>query len=161
VLANADFNVGFGMLPSYDDVEGAPQNSIIGGATLWVLQGHTQEEFAGVATFLDHLSKPEIQSDRHRFSGYLPIAQAAFDLGVEQGYYEANPGRDTDVKQMTLNAPTENSKGLRFGNYVQIRDVISEAMKAVITGAKTGQQAADGAVARGNGLLRDFEPSLN
>lgn len=58
---------------------------------------------------------------------------------------------------MTLNEPTENSKGLRFGNFVQIRDIISEEMEAVMTGDKSGQEAADDAVARGNDLLRDFE----
>jgi sn-glycerol 3-phosphate transport system substrate-binding protein len=161
VLANAEFDVGFGMLPYYDDVEAAPQNSIIGGATLWVLQGHEPEEYAGVAAFFEHLSQPEVQAKWHQETGYLPITQAAWDLGVEQGYYEANPGRDISIKQMTLNEPTENSKGLRFGNFVQIRDVISEEMEAVITGAKSGQQAADDAVARGNQLLRDFEAALN
>ena len=58
---------------------------------------------------------------------------------------------------MTLNAPTENSKGLRFGNFVQIRDIISEEMEAVMSGDKTGQEAASTAVERGNDLLRDFE----
>jgi sn-glycerol 3-phosphate transport system substrate-binding protein len=58
---------------------------------------------------------------------------------------------------MTLNEPTENSKGLRFGSFVQIRDIISEEMEAVITGAKTGKEAADSVVERGNALLREFE----
>ncbi len=160
VQANTDFNVGTTMLPYYDDVEGAPQNSIIGGATLWVLQGKPDDHYPGIAAFFEYLSQPEVQADWHQFSGYLPITQAAYDLGVEQGYYEANPGRDTSIKQMTLNPPTENSKGLRFGNYVQIRDIISEEMEQVLSGAKTGQQAADDAVARGNQLLRDFEAQV-
>ncbi len=160
VQANTDFNVGTTMLPYYDDVEGAPQNSIIGGATLWVLQGKPDDHYPGIAAFFEYLSQPEVQADWHQFSGYLPITQAAYDLGVEQGYYEANPGRDTSIKQMTLNPPTENSKGLRFGNYVQIRDIISEEMEQVMSGAKTGQQAADDAVARGNQLLRDFEAQV-
>jgi sn-glycerol 3-phosphate transport system substrate-binding protein len=94
-----------------------------------VLQGHEPEEYAGVAAFFEHLSQPEVQAEWHQETGYLPITQAAWDLGVEQGFYEANPGRDISIKQMTLNEPTENSKGLRFGNFVQIRDVISEEME--------------------------------
>jgi sn-glycerol 3-phosphate transport system substrate-binding protein len=161
VLGNTDFEVGFGMLPYYDDVEGAPQNSIIGGATLWVLQGHEQEEYAGVAAFFDYLSQPEVQADWHQFSGYLPITYAAFELGKEQGYYEANPGRDISIQQMTLNPPTENSKGLRFGNFVQLRDVLSEEFEQLLAGAKDGQQALDASVERGNALLRDFEAAIN
>ena len=157
VLRNADFNVGFGFQPYYDDIEGAPQNTIIGGATLWVLRGHSDAEYEAVSAFFEYLSLPEVQAEWHQLTGYLPITQAAYDLTAEQGYYDANPGADTSIKQMTLNEPTENSKGLRFGNFVQIRDVISEEMEAVMTGAKSGQQAADAAVRRGNALLRDFE----
>lgn len=157
VLRNASFDVGFGFQPYYDDIEGAPQNSIIGGATLWVLRGHSDAEYAAVSAFFEYLSQPEVQADWHQKTGYLPITQAAFDLTASQGYYTANPGADTSIKQMTLNTPTANSKGLRFGNFVQIRDVISEEMEAVMTGAKSGQQAADSAVRRGNALLREFE----
>ena len=161
VLNNTDFNVGVGMLPYYDDVEGAPQNSIIGGATLWVLQGHEPEEYAGVAEFFEYLSQPEVQADWHQFSGYLPITQAAYELGQEQGYYEANPGRDIGIKQITLNEPTENSRGLRFGNFVQVRDVVSEEFEQLLAGDKTAQEALDAAVERGNELLRSFEATVN
>lgn len=157
VAANSEFDVGFGMQPFYDDVDGAPQNSIIGGATLWALQGHSEEEYAAVAAFFEYLSQPEVQAQWHQQTGYLPITQAAWDLSKEQGYYEENPGADISLEQMTLNEPTENSKGLRFGNFVQIRDIISEEMEAVMTGDKSGQEAADDAVERGNVLLRDFE----
>ncbi len=158
VMANAkDFEVGFGMLPYYDDVEGAPQNSIIGGATLWTLSGKSDEEYKGAAKFFSYLSSAEVQADWHQFSGYLPITEAAYELGKTQGYYEANPGSDVAIQQITLNAPTANSKGLRFGNYVQIRTIIDEEFEQMLSGAKTPQQALDALVDRGNGLLRDFE----
>ncbi len=158
VLANAtDFEVGFGMLPYYDDVEGAPQNSIIGGATLWVLQGQSEEEYAGVADFFSYLSSAEVQADWHQFSGYLPITNAAYELGQEQGYYEENPGSDVAIEQITLNEPTANSKGLRFGNYVQIRSIIDEEFEQLLSGNKTPQEALDALVERGNALIREFE----
>ncbi len=158
VMANAkDFEVGFGMLPYYDDVEGAPQNSIIGGATLWTLSGKSDEEYKGAAKFFSYLSSAEVQADWHQFSGYLPITEAAYELGKTQGYYDANPGSDVAIQQITLNAPTANSKGLRFGNYVQIRTIIDEEFEQMLSGAKTPQQALDALVDRGNGLLRDFE----
>lgn len=161
VMANAEFDVGYGMLPYYDDVEGAPQNSIIGGATLWVLQGHEPEEYAGVAAFFEYLSQPEVQAKWHQETGYLPITEAAYELGQEQGFYESNPGRDFSIKQITLNPPTENSKGLRFGNFVQVRDIVDEEFERLLSGAKTAQEALDSAVERGNQLLRDFEAAIN
>ena len=157
IVANTDFPVGVGMLPYYDDVPGAPQNSIIGGATLWVLQGHEDEEYAGVAAFFEHLSKPEVQASWHQDTGYLPITTAAYELSKEQGFYADNPGTETAILQITLNPPTENSKGLRFGNFVQIRDIINEELEFVWSGEKTAQEALDTAVERGNALIRQFE----
>ena len=156
VIANAkDFEVGYGMLPYYDDVEGAPQNSIIGGATLWVLSGRPAEEYAGVAKFFEYLSSPAVQADWASFSGYLPITQAAADEMA--GFYAENPGADTGIKQITLNEPTENSKGLRFGNYVQIRGIIDEEFEQLLSGSKDAQGALDAVVERGNALLEEFE----
>ncbi|WP_134726639.1 sn-glycerol-3-phosphate ABC transporter substrate-binding protein UgpB [Paracoccus luteus] len=157
VIANAkDFDLGFGMLPYYDDVEGAPQNSIIGGASLWVLEGRPAEEYKGAAQFFSYLSSPEVQADWHQFSGYLPITQAAYDLTKSQGYYDQNPGAETGLQQITLNPPTENSKGLRFGNYVQIRGIIDEEFEQMLAGSKTAQQSLDAVVERGNKLIEDF-----
>jgi sn-glycerol 3-phosphate transport system substrate-binding protein len=156
VVANAkDFEVGYGMLPHYADT--APQNSIIGGATLWVMAGRPEAEYKAVANFFTYLSSAEVQARWHQGTGYLPITQAAWDLSKSQGYYDANPGADVSIKQMTLNVPTANSKGLRFGSYVQIRGIIDEEFQALLAGQKDAQTALNDLVARGNVLIREFE----
>ncbi len=152
-----DFEVGYGMLPYYDDVEGAPQNTIIGGATLWVMQGRPEEEYKAVGDFFTYLSSAKVQADWHQFSGYLPITEAAYELGKEQGYYDANPGSEVAIREITLNKPTVNSKGLRFGNYVQIRDIIDEEFQNLLAGKATAKEALDAVDARGDALLRDFQ----
>ncbi len=158
VRANAkDFEFGVAMLPYYPDVKGAPQNSIIGGATLWVLQGHPKETYKGVGQFFNYLSQPEVQAKWHQETGYLPVTLSSYELSKTQGYYTKNPGTDVSIKQMTLNPPTSNSKGLRFGNFVQIRDVIEEELEGVWSGKKSAKEALDTSVSRGNELLRRFE----
>ena len=158
VRANAkDFEFGVAMLPYYPDVKGAPQNSIIGGATLWVLQGLPKESYKGVGQFFNYLSQPDVQAKWHQETGYLPVTLASYELSKTQGYYTKNPGTDVSIKQMTLNPPTANSKGLRFGNFVQIRDVIEEELEGVWSGKKSAKEALDTAVTRGNELLRRFE----
>jgi len=148
---------GIAMMPYWPDVIAKPQNSIIGGATLWVLQGKDKADYKGVAKFFSYLSSAAVQAKWHQQTGYVPITTAAADLSQQQGFYEKFPGRDVAVKQLTLNPPTENSKGLRIGNFVQIRDVMDEEMEAVWSGKKTAKQALDDAVTRGNKLLREFE----
>ena len=154
------FRFGTGMLPHWPDI-GKPQNTIIGGATLWVFTGHTDEEYKGVAKFFSYLSSAAVQAEWHQGTGYLPITHAAYDLTKEQGFYDANPGTEVALKQMTLNDPTENSRGLRFGNFVQIRDIINEELEAIWAGDKTAQEGLDSVVDRGNKLLRKFEKSAN
>ena len=151
------FDFGTSMLPYWPDVKGAPQNTIIGGASLWVLTGHPAEEYKGVAAFFNYLSKPEVQADWHEFTGYLPITLGAYELKKSQGFYKENPGMETALKQMTLNKPTENSKGLRFGNFVQMRSIVYGELEAIFAGKKTAQQGLDDAVVAGNKLLRKFE----
>ncbi|MDI4666870.1 sn-glycerol-3-phosphate ABC transporter substrate-binding protein UgpB [Xanthobacter autotrophicus] len=157
ILANSKFELGYGMMPYWPDVTGAPQNSIIGGATLWVLTGRPAAEYKGVARFFSYLSRPEVQAWWHQNTGYLPITKAAYDLSRAQGFYEKNPGTDVSIRQMTLKAPTANSKGLRFGNFLQIRDVIEEELEATLSGQKSAQAALTAAQARGNEQLRAFE----
>lgn len=151
------FEFGVAPLPYDSEAIETPQNSIIGGASLWVLSGHSDEEYQGVAKFFQYLSRPEVQADWHQFTGYLPITTAAAELTREQGFYAENPGTDVAITQMTSVTPTENSKGLRLGNMVQIRDVINEELEKIFAGKESVQDGLDQAVERGNKLLEKFE----
>ncbi len=157
IMANAKFAVGYGALPYWPDVAGAPQNSIIGGASLWVLRGRPPAEYPGVAKFLAFLSQADVQASWHQNTGYLPITRSAYELTRQQGFYDRNPGAAISIEQMTLKMPTENSKGLRLGSFVLIRDVIEEEIEQAFIGKKTAKAALDDAVRRGNDLLRQFE----
>ena len=160
VKAGAKFDFGTSNLPYWPDVEGAPQNTIIGGASLWVMGGHSAEEYKGVARFMRFLSLPMVQAYWHANTGYVPITNAAYDLMKSVKYYNDFPGRDIPILQMTGKAPTPNSKGLRFGNFVQVRGIIYEELEAIFAGDKTAQQGLDSAVSRGNALLRKFEKAM-
>src|SRR6516162_55023 len=155
--AGAKFDFGLAELPYYPDVPGAPQNSIIGGASLWVMGGKKPEEYKGVAKFFTFLSQTGLQQELHEVTGYLPITKAAYAATKASGFYDKNPGREIPVIQMTAKPPTENSRGLRLGNLVQLRDVWSEEIEQALAGKKTAKQALDAAVERGNTMLRQFE----
>ncbi len=157
IRRNAKFAWSANFMPYHDDVKGAPQNSIIGGASLWVMGGKTNNAYKGIAKYFAFLSKPEIQMDWHTSTGYVPITMAAYEMTRKSGYYEKNPGADMAIKQLTNKPPTANSKGLRFGNYVQGREVFEEEMESVFAGKKDAKTALDDAVRRGNEILRKFQ----
>ncbi|KKB64271.1 glycerol-3-phosphate ABC transporter substrate-binding protein [Robbsia andropogonis] len=155
----AKFDFGSGSLPYDPSVKGAPQNAIIGGASLWVMGGKDKQTYKGVAEFLAYLTKPEVAAKWHQDTGYLPVTKAAYDLTKAQGFYKTHPDSETAIKQMMNKPPLPFTKGLRLGNMPQIRVVIDEELEQVWGGTKTPQGALDSAVARGNDLLRRFQKS--
>lgn len=156
IAKNAKFKFAVSALPYYAGVPGAPQNTIIGGASLWAMSGKKTDEYKGVAKFFKFLSQPELQAKWHQDTGYLPITTAAYELTKKSGFYEKNPGTDVSVKQMIVKTTTK-SRGIRLGNFVQIRGVIDEELENVWTGKKTAKEALDTAVKRGDELLVRFE----
>ncbi len=133
-------------MPYHDDVKAAPQNSIIGGASLWVMAGKKPAEYKGVAKFLAFLSTPAVQMDWSTSTGYVPITNAAYEVTQKSGFYDKNPGADMASRELTNKPPTANSKGLRFGNFVQGREVIEEELENVFSGKKEAKVALDDAV---------------
>jgi sn-glycerol 3-phosphate transport system substrate-binding protein len=161
VKANAKFDYTSVPMPYYPDVPGAPQNSIIGGASLWVMGGKSPEEYKGVAKFFAFLSDTDRQAKLHQESGYLPITRAAYEKTMASGFYETNPVLETPLRELTNKEPTENSRGLRLGNMVQMRDIWSEEIEAALAGQKGAKEALDAAVSRGNQLARQFERTVS
>jgi len=156
VKRNGKFGYGTGTLPYYPDVQGAPQNTVIGGASIWVMSGKKAEEYKAVAAFLNYLSKPEVAAASHQRTGYLPVTKASFDLTEKSGFYKQNPGADVSVNQM-IRKTTDKSRGVRLGNFVQIRTIIDEELEGVWQGNKPAKDALDNAVKRGNEQLERFQ----
>lgn len=155
VAKEAKFAYGISTLPYYDDVKGAPQNTAIGGASLWVMAGKPAAEYKGVADFLNFLNDTKVQAASHQRTGYLPVTTAAYKLTEASGFYEKKPGTDVAVTQMIRKA-TDKSRGIRLGNFVQVRTIIDEETEQIWTGKKTPQQALDTVVQRGNEQLARF-----
>ena len=156
VAKNAKFAYGLTALPYYPDVPGAPQNTVIGGASLWVMAGKKPEEYKGIAKFFSFISTPEVQSASHKRTGYLPITTAAYQLTDKSGFYKEHPGTDVAVTQM-IRKVTDKSRGIRLGNYVQIRAIEDEELEQVWSGKKTAKEALDAIVTRGNEQLEKFQ----
>jgi sn-glycerol 3-phosphate transport system substrate-binding protein len=156
VKKNAKFAWDLAPLPVEASMK-EPQNSIIGGASLWVMKGHPKKDYKGVAAFMDFLAQNDMQELWHMETGYFPITITAYEDLKKKGYFEENPYQEVGILQMTRRKPTKNSRGLRLGYFVQIRNIINEEMELLWNGSKTPQQAMDDAVSRSNDKLREFE----
>ena len=155
--ANCKFDFGVARLPYYPDVPGAPQNSIIGGASLWVFNGKSKAEYKAVADFFSFISQPEMQAYWHKETGYLPITTAAYQLTKSQGYYKDNPGLEVAINQLQNKAPTGNSMGIRFGNFNVIREIEDQVWEDILAGKISVKDGVNKMVNDGNQKLREFE----
>jgi len=162
VAREAKFDWGIAYLPYYDDVKGAPKNSIIGGAAFWVMTTprRTADEYRGVAEFFRFIGSAEEAAKWHQETGYVPITYTGMQLTSSLGYYQRFPWAELPIKQLTRTIPTKNSKGLRLGNMPEIRVVIYEELEKAFQGQQTAQQALDNAVRRGNDILRRFQQTV-
>ncbi|WP_382161286.1 sn-glycerol-3-phosphate ABC transporter substrate-binding protein UgpB [Hydrogenophaga sp. ANAO-22] len=156
VTRNGKFAYGIGTLPYYPDVQGAPQNTVIGGASLWAMSGKKPEEYKAIASFFSYLSQPDVAAKSHQRTGYLPVTKASFEQTDKSGFYKKNPGTDVSVTQM-IRKTTDKSRGVRLGNFVQIRTIIDEELEGVWKGSKQPKEALDAAVKRGNEQLERFQ----
>ncbi len=147
---HAAFTVVVAPLPYFDDFRAAPQNTLAGGAGLWVLNGRPRAEYAGVARFLAFLSLTEVQSEWHQGAGTVPLTQASYELSRQQGFYAAHPAHEVAVKQLLVKSPTRDTRGIRLADLARVREIFHEELEAVWRGAKTPLDAVNAAVRRGN-----------
>ena len=154
-IVKSGMNYGIGQLPYDSDAPGAPQNTIPGGASLWVMGGKSDETYKGIAAFFSYISQTDVQEYLHQTSGYLPVTMAAYEATKASGFYDQNPGRETPITQMMGKAPTANSKGVRLINLPQIRDIENEEFEKMLAGDQSAQEALDNAVSRGNAAIKE------
>ncbi|WP_223162029.1 sn-glycerol-3-phosphate ABC transporter substrate-binding protein UgpB [Salinicola endophyticus] len=159
--AKGKFGFGIAPLPYDAKAVSQPRNSIIGGASLWVMRGQSDKVYQGVAEFMNFLSSPAVQADWASFTGYVPITTAAYQRLKDDGFYAKTPGASVAIDQLTRGTPDDNSRGLRLGNMPQIRNIIAEQLEKAFNGSETAAQALTDAAERGNQELEQFERSVS
>jgi len=151
---SAKFEWGTGFLPR---LAGYPQgNSIIGGASLFVMKGQKTEEYKGVAKFLEFLGQTPQQAWWHAQTGYLPVSNSALKALQATDHFKKNPNLWTAFAQITSGKTTANSQGVRLGNLIAIRDIIEGEMENILAGKKTSKQGLDEAVKKSDEILKEF-----
>jgi len=162
LVKSAKFDWGEAYLPFDPDIIKTPENSIIGGASLWIMTApnRTPGEYKAVAEFLKYNGRPDVGSTWSRKTGYVPVTFAGYELSKQQGYYTANVGADIPVEQLARGSLTPNTRGLRLGRLPEIRNINQEELEKALQGGQTAQQAMDVAVTRGNKVLNDFAKAV-
>lgn len=144
------------MAPMYEGYD--RHNTLVGGASIYVMKGHSDEEVAGAKAFLDFLRQPEQQMFFTAATGYVPVTNDVMDAIEASGEADDAKYATAAIGIDSMNQPsTADSRGIRLGFYVQFREVFMEETQKAWNGEQTMQVALDNAKARGDELLRRFE----
>ena len=149
------FDFGTGELPHWGPPYTKARTSL-GGATLWIMRGHERADDRGVARFLKFLTEPAQQKWWAATTGYVPITKAAVRSLEDAAFYTQQPKQWPATSQLLRGKVTANSRGIRLGNYVDVRNAIEIELENIFTGRKTVKEGLDAAVLRGNAILREF-----
>ena len=157
VVADSGMNWDVEMLPIYEGFERT--NTVVGGASLWVLSNKTEDEYRGAAAYLQFLATPDSERFWSTNTGYIPVTRTGYETLISEGFYEDAPyaGREVALESLTYTDPTEYTRGIRLGGFIQIRSEWVAEIEGALAGNQTVQEALDTAVERGNAILRRFE----
>ena len=144
------------MIPTYEGVE--RKNTVVGGASLWVLSGKTDAEYKAAAAYLAFLATKPEQQFLLENSGYIPVTKSTYQALLDEGFYSKAPyiNRDIAMKSLTFTEPGPLTRGIRLGGMIQIRAEWQAEVEAALAGQKTMKEALDTAVSRGNEVLARF-----
>ncbi|MBM7068877.1 extracellular solute-binding protein [Actibacterium sp. 188UL27-1] len=151
----ADFEFSATFLPYWEAVTTEPKQTFIGGAALWAMSGHADDENKAAAEFFRFLTSAEVQYFWHQETGYVPITEAAYEMAKADGYYETTPQAEVGIQQLTLPSG-EWTKGYRMGFYVQIRDVMNREYGRIMSGEASVEDAFSIIEEEANQLLERF-----
>jgi sn-glycerol 3-phosphate transport system substrate-binding protein len=144
------------MIPTYEGFE--RHNTVVGGASLWVLAGKSDDEYKAAAAYLAFLATPESEEFFVSNTGYIPVTKGGYQALLDKGFYDAEPykNRDIALKSLTFTEPGPLTRGIRLGGFIQIRAEWKAEVEAALAGQKTMKEALDTAAARGNEQLSRF-----
>ena len=156
IQAAARFPFGVAELPVDAGNRSAPQNTVVGGASLWVMSGAPAVHYRGDAEFLNFLKSPQSQAYWASNTGYVPVTGAGSSLLSSQGFYASHPNDLVAVKELTNRPPTPYSRGIRLGYLPEVRQAEASAIASVLAGKQSAAAALGTAQSQGNAILAQF-----
>lgn len=149
-------NFGVSYLPYNSEITQHPQNTVLGGAALWVFSKKSPEIYKGITAFFHYLAKPEVAAKWHQDTGYVPTTQDAFEETKDSGFYGQNPGSVISYLQLNMET-TQISRGVRLGFLPQIRHFQELEMEKIFSQDETVEEGLTEMNRRTNDLLSRFE----
>ena len=147
VINNAPFEVGIAFLPHPENKERA--GVVIGGASLWMIDGKPDAETKAAWEFMKFVQSPEIQAHWHVGTGYFAINPDAYNQEVVKKAWEEKPQISVTVQQLQATKSSFATQGALMDMLPQGRKIMESALETIYNGGDIDSTYAD-AVAQFN-----------
>jgi sn-glycerol 3-phosphate transport system substrate-binding protein len=154
------FELGTGWLPRPDEAAFDTSGTIIGGASLWILNGRPQEEQECAWQFIRFLTEPAQQAFWHTESGYFPIRKAGYDEPLAVEWREKYPQFATAVEQLHAAPNNSVTQGALIGVFPTARQTVETAIEEVLAGQATPEEALNNAAAAVTQAIADYNMTM-
>ncbi|WP_251552498.1 ABC transporter substrate-binding protein [Neobacillus muris] len=151
VIDNAPFEVGIAFLPHPEDKE--REGVVIGGASLWMIDGKPEAESEAAWEFMKYLQKPEVQAKWHVGTGYFAINPAAYDEKVVKDAWSEKPQLKVTVDQLQSTKSSYATQGALMDMLPEGRKIMETALETVYNGGDV-DKAYDTAVQQFNEAIQ-------
>ena len=146
--------IGVGGLPGVPGGTGSPYLINRG---LWILNLRPEKEQQAAWRFIKWLMEPEQQAEWFAGSGYQPVSRAAVDLPAAREVVAKYPQFQVPLDLYLNNPATSAAQSVALlGPFAQIREELSRAVEAMLSGAQDPDQALAGATAESNRIIEEY-----
>jgi sn-glycerol 3-phosphate transport system substrate-binding protein len=144
--------IGVAALPGVPGGRGVPY---LADGGLWIFNLRPEREQEAAWKFVKWLMEPEQQAEWFAGTGYLPVSRAAVDLPAARDVIAKYPQFQVPL-DLYLNSPTPSARVALLGPYRQIREELTRALEAMVSGAKEPDQALEDAATESNRIIEQY-----
>ncbi|MFW5855702.1 MAG: ABC transporter substrate-binding protein [Bacillota bacterium] len=149
-----DRELGTAFLPRPEDSERG--GVIIGGASLWAIADHPQEELEATWEFLKYITETEQQTHWFENTGYFPVTRGAVEEEMNKQYFSESPDHLTAFLQLLLGKKSTATQGALIGTFPEVREFTEESIEKVLGGDAAPEEALDEANQKVNDSLKEY-----
>ena len=132
VEAASGFTVDTAPLPIPADSERT--GVIVGGASVWIMQDHPEDELTAARDFVLYMTNTENMESWHKLTGYFPVRNSSVEALEQQGWFTENPRFEVAFDQLLETETVPATAGALLGPFPEIRTIIEEAIQKVLNG---------------------------
>jgi len=130
--------------------------SIIGGASLWLMKGHSDEETKAAWEFMKYLSSEEVQIKWHKATGYTLVRKDAIERLHYERWFAQNPDNFTAQLQLLVAPKNYNTAGAVIGVFPEARTIIETAYERMVAGELTAEKTLEWAEKEVTKLIENY-----